>query len=68
LPVAPIVTDFTILGLTAAATFLAEYQTLFMLVGLGTTLAGIAVMLVILIRERHKALSTLTPSIISEAA
>ena len=62
------VTDvLPILGLTAAATFLAEYQTEFMLVGLGTTLAGIAVMLVILFRERRKALSMLTPSIISEA-
>ncbi len=49
------VTDvLPILGLTAAATFLAEYQTTFMLVGLGTTLAGIAVMLFILIRERRK--------------
>jgi Flp pilus assembly protein protease CpaA len=53
--------------LTAAATFLAEYQTAFMLVGLGTTLVGIAVMLVILFRERRKALSALNPSIISEA-
>jgi hypothetical protein len=62
------VTDvLPILGLTAAATFLAEYQTAFMLVGLGTTLVGIAVMLVILFRERRKALSALNPSIISEA-
>jgi len=62
------VTDvLPILGLTAAATFLAEYQTEFMLVGLGTTLASIAVMLVILFRERRRALSMLTPSIISEA-
>ncbi len=44
-----------ILGLTAAATFLAEYRTAFMLVGLGTTLVGIAVMLVIMFRERRKA-------------
>lgn len=49
------VTDvLPILGLTAAATFLAEYQTAFMLVGLGTTLIGIVVMLVILFRERQK--------------
>ena len=49
------VTDvLPILGLTAAATFLAEYHTAFMLVGLGTTLIGIAVMLVILFRERRK--------------
>lgn len=45
-----------ILGLTAAATFLAEYQRLFMLVGLGTTFAGIAIMVRILLRERRKAL------------
>lgn len=51
------VTDvLPILGLTAAATFLAEYQTAFMLVGLGTTYVGIAVMVFILIRERNKAL------------
>ena len=50
------VTDvLPILGLTAAATFLAEYQTAFMLVGLGTTITGIAVMLYILVRERNKA-------------
>jgi len=49
------VTDvLPILGLTAAATFLAKFQRLFMLAGLGTTLVGIAVMLVILIRERRK--------------
>jgi hypothetical protein len=48
-----------ILGLTAAATFLAEYQTAFMLVGLGTTIIGIAVMLYILIRERNKAFAQL---------
>jgi hypothetical protein len=46
-----------ILGLTAAAAFLAEYQTLFMFVGLGTTLFGIAVMLLILLRERSKAIA-----------
>ncbi len=51
------VTDvLPILGLTAAAAFLAQYQTAFMLVGLGTTLTGIAVMSVILIKERRKAL------------
>jgi hypothetical protein len=49
-----------ILGLTAAATFLAEYRVLFMLIGFSTTLLGIAVMLVILLRERHKALQTLS--------
>lgn len=51
------VTDvLPIVGLTAAATFLAEYQTLFMLVGLGTTMVGIAIMLFILIRERRKSI------------
>ena len=51
------VTDvLPIVGLTAAATFLAEYQTLFMLVGLGTTLVGIAVMAIILVRERRKSI------------
>jgi hypothetical protein len=51
------VTDvLPILGLTAAASFLAEYQTAFMLVGLGTTLIGIGVMLFILNRERQKAI------------
>lgn len=52
------VTDvLPILGLTAAAAFLAEYQTLFMFVGLGTTLAGIAVMILILFRERGRAIA-----------
>lgn len=43
-----------ILGLTAAATILAQYQTVFMLAGLGTTLIGIFVMLRILYKERKK--------------
>lgn len=51
------VTDvLPILGLTAAATFLAQYRTTFMLVGLGTSIVGIVVMLTILIKERRKAL------------
>ena len=51
------VTDvLPILGLTAAATFLTEYRTAFMLVGLGTTLVGIVMMLVILFKERRKAI------------
>jgi hypothetical protein len=63
------VTDvLPILGLTVAATFLAEYQIAFMLVGLGTTLVGIVVMLVILFRERQKTLSINTTSVLSEAA
>ena len=61
------VTDvLPILGLTAAATFLAEYQTAFMLIGLGTTLVGIVIMLVILFRERRKALSFITSSTLTE--
>lgn len=50
------VTDvLPILGLTAAATFLAEYRTAFMLVGLGTNVLGIGVMLAILYKERRRA-------------
>ena len=45
-----------VLGLTAAATFLAEYRIAFMLVGLGTTVLGIVYMFVILMKERRKAL------------
>ncbi len=53
------VTDvLPILGLTAAATLLAQYRTIFMLVGLGMTLVGISVMLVILVKERHKAIQS----------
>ena len=55
------VTDvLPILGLTAAATFLAEYQTAFMLVGLGTTIIGIIIMLYILVQERNKAFAQMT--------
>jgi hypothetical protein len=50
-----------ILGLTAAAAFLAEYRIAFMLVGLSTTLIGIVVMLTILYKERRKALQVLAP-------
>lgn len=57
------VTDvLPILGLTAAATFLAEYRIAFMLVGLGMTLVGIVYMLVILFRERRKSLQMLALS------
>src|SRR3989337_1172927 len=45
-----------ILGLTAAATFLAQYRIAFLLVGLGTTFLGILFMLYILIRERRRAI------------
>lgn len=54
------VTDvLPLVGLTAAATFLAEYRLAFMLTGLGTTILGILVMLTILIRERRKAMGML---------
>ena len=57
------VTDvLPILGLTAAATFLAQYRIAFMLVGLGTTLVGITVMLVILLKERRKAIRMMSTS------
>ncbi len=57
------VTDvLPILGLTAAATFLAEYRIAFMLVGLGMTVVGIVVMLVILLRERRKAVKMILTS------
>lgn len=49
------VTDvLPILGVSAAATFLTRYQRPFMLIGLGTEVIGITVMLVILYRERRK--------------
>lgn len=49
------VTDvLPVLGLSAAATFLTRYQRPFMLVGLAMNLAGIAIMLVILYRQRQK--------------
>jgi hypothetical protein len=47
------------LGLTTAATFLAQYRIPFMLAGLGTTLLGILTMLYILINERRKAILTM---------
>jgi len=56
-----------ILGLTVAATFLAQYPIAFMLIGLGTTLIGISMMLFILINERRKAIqmmSTAAPPIL----
>ncbi len=49
------VTDvLPILGLSAAATFLARYQRPFMLVGLGMNIIGIIVMLVVLYREQQR--------------
>jgi hypothetical protein len=57
------VTDvLPVLGLTAAAAFLAEYRTAFMLVGLGTTIVGIGVMLFILLKERRKVLEIMAPA------
>ena len=49
------VTDvLPILGLSAAATFLTRYQRPFMLVGLGTEIIGIFIMLVVIYRERKR--------------
>jgi hypothetical protein len=63
------VTDvLPILGLMAAATFLAEYRIAFMLVGLGMTLVGIGVILVILFKERRKTIRRLTPGKLCAAA
>jgi hypothetical protein len=51
------VTDvLPILGLSFAATFLAQYQTIFMVVALSITMAGILIMLVILFKERQRAI------------
>lgn len=60
------VTDvLPILGLTAAAAFLAQYRQVFMLAGLGLNLIGIAAMLAILRRERLKALQAFSiPSLL----
>ncbi len=52
-----------ILGLTVAATFLAQYRTAFMIVGLVTTLLGILVMLAILFRERKRGIRRLALSL-----
>jgi hypothetical protein len=42
-----------LVGLTAAATFLAEYRIPFMLVGLATNLVGIGVMVTLVLRQRQ---------------
>ena len=52
-----------LLGLTAAAAFLAQYRIVFMLAGLSTTLIGIVVMLIILLRERRRAIQMLQPAL-----
>jgi hypothetical protein len=56
-----------ILGLTAAAAFLAEYRTAFMLIGLGMTLVGILVMLIILLKEKRKAVQLTALSTVAES-
>ena len=57
------VTDvLPILGLTAAAAFLAQYRTTFMLIGLGINMLGIAVMSRMLLKERRRALKMLLPA------
>ena len=55
-----------ILGLTAAATFLAKYRLVFMGVGLGTTLLGIGYMIAILLRERQKLINILMNTVNTE--
>lgn len=48
------VTDvLPVLGLTAAATLLAKYQTIFMVVGLVTNVIGIAIILMVIFKERR---------------
>jgi hypothetical protein len=49
------VTDvLPLVGLSAAATFLAEYRIPFMLVGLGTNLIGIGVIVMLILRTRRR--------------
>ncbi|MHB1449064.1 MAG: hypothetical protein ACYC6E_13045 [Bellilinea sp.] len=58
------VTDvLPILGLTAAATFLAQYRTAFMAVGLGSNLIGIGVILVTIFRARRLVMQHLQASV-----
>lgn len=58
------VTDvLPVLGLTATTTFLAEYRLYFMVLGLGMTLAGIAVMSFILLRERNRSVRLMSLSV-----
>jgi len=49
-----------LVGLTAAATFLANWKTPFMIVGLLTNLIGIGVMLYVIYKERRRAVAHLT--------
>lgn len=55
-----------ILGLTAAATFLAQYRTVFMAVGLVSNLIGIAVILRTLIKARNHAMQMQMISTVTE--
>jgi len=55
-----------ILGLTAAAAFLAQYRTAFMVVGLVSNLIGIAVILRTLLRARNHAVQMHTTSNVTE--
>ncbi|HWR65366.1 MAG TPA: hypothetical protein VN364_04560 [Bellilinea sp.] len=55
-----------ILGLTAAATFLAEYRTAFMVVGLVSNLIGIAVILNTLRKARRHAQTMLVHNALTE--
>ncbi len=55
-----------ILGLTAAATFLAEYRTAFMVAGLASNLIGIAVIFVSILRARRMALHMRSPMTLTE--
>jgi hypothetical protein len=52
-----------ILGVTAAAAFLAEYRLLFMIAGLSMTILGIAFMCSVLVKERRKAIRHLAPAL-----
>lgn len=52
-----------ILGMTAAAAFLAQYRIAFMGVGLTTTVLGIVIMIIILVRERRRAIQQLQPAL-----
>lgn len=55
-----------ILGLTAAAAFLAQYRTAFMVAGLVSNLIGIAVILKTLLRARNHAFQMQTTSNVTE--
>ena len=57
-----------ILGLTVVATFLAQYRTAFMLVGLAMNLVGISVMLFILNKERRKVVNAIGAAPVLESA